>query len=58
MIKARIVPLGRRYMRLLRTDKERVGVAERWVRAVLMVVPFFAVVPVVDPCRIMGTADR
>ena len=43
MIKALILPLGRRYMRLLHTDKEHVGVAERWVRALLMIVPFFAV---------------
>jgi FkbM family methyltransferase len=44
MIEARIVALWRRYLRFLRTDKESVGVAERWVRTVLLVVPFFAVV--------------
>ncbi|BBY45792.1 class I SAM-dependent methyltransferase [Mycolicibacterium celeriflavum] len=43
MIKALILPLGRRYMRLLHTDKEDVGVVGRWVRALLMIVPFFAV---------------
>lgn len=43
MIKALILPLGRRYMRLLHTDKEQVGLTGRWVRAVLMIGPFFAV---------------
>ena len=28
-------------MRFLRTDKVRVGVAERWVRALLLIVPFY-----------------
>jgi len=36
MIEARILALWRWYIRLLRTDKERVGLAERWVRALLM----------------------
>ena len=43
MIGARIVALWRGYIRFLRTDKERVGVAERWVRALLLIVPFFVV---------------
>jgi FkbM family methyltransferase len=43
MIERRIVALWRRYIRLLRTDNERVGVAERWVRALLLIVPYFAV---------------
>ena len=43
MIEARILALWRGYMRFLRTDKERVGVAERWVRALLLIVPFFVV---------------
>jgi FkbM family methyltransferase len=42
MIEVRIIPLWRRYMRLLRTDKERVGVAERLVRALLLIVPYYA----------------
>ena len=42
MIEARIVALWRRYIRLLRTDKERVGVAERCVRGLLVVVPYYA----------------
>jgi FkbM family methyltransferase len=40
MIEALIVALWRRYVRLLRTDKEHVGVAERWVRTWLLIVPF------------------
>jgi FkbM family methyltransferase len=32
------------YIRFLRTDKERVGVAERWVRALLLIVPYYVVV--------------
>ncbi|RAV13511.1 FkbM family methyltransferase [Mycolicibacterium sp. GF69] len=43
MIDALILSVSRRYMRLLQTDKERVGVAERWMRALLLVVPFYAV---------------
>jgi hypothetical protein len=43
MIEARILALWRGCIRFLRTDKERVGVAERWVRALLLMVPFFAV---------------
>jgi FkbM family methyltransferase len=41
MIEARIVALWRGYMRILRTDKERVGASERLVRALLVVVPYF-----------------
>jgi FkbM family methyltransferase len=44
MIEALILALWRGYIRLLRTDKEHVGVAERWVRALLLVVPFYVVV--------------
>jgi hypothetical protein len=42
MIEARIVALWRGYIRFLCTDKERVGVAERWVRALLLIVPYVA----------------
>src|ERR1700757_5463861 len=42
MIEARILALWRRYLRFLQTDKERVGVAERWLRA-LLIVPSIAV---------------
>lgn len=43
MIEARIVALWRGYIRFLRTDKEHVGVAERWVRALLLIVPYWVV---------------
>jgi FkbM family methyltransferase len=43
VIEERIVALWREYIRFLRTDKERVGVAERWVRALLLIVPYFIV---------------
>jgi hypothetical protein len=43
MIEARILALWRGYIRFLRTDKERVDVAERWVRALLLIVPYFVV---------------
>jgi hypothetical protein len=43
VIEARIVALWRGYIRFLRTDKERVGVAERWVRALLLIVPYLVV---------------
>ena len=36
MIEARILALWRAYLRFLRTDKERVGVVERWVRGLLL----------------------
>lgn len=39
-----MVALWRRYLRFLRTDKERVGVVERWVRALLLIVPFLAAI--------------
>jgi FkbM family methyltransferase len=42
MVETLIVALWRGYIRLLRTDKERVGVIERWVRA-LLIVPSVAV---------------
>lgn len=44
MIEARIVALWRAYVRLLRTDSERVGVLERWVRASALIVPFAAAI--------------
>ena len=40
MIQASILALLRGYIRFLRTEKERVGVAERWVRALLLIVPY------------------
>ena len=43
VIEERIVALWREYIRFLRTDRERVGVAERWVRALLLIVPYFVV---------------
>jgi FkbM family methyltransferase len=43
MIDARIAALWRGYIRLLRTDKEHVGVAERIARGLLVVVPYYAV---------------
>ena len=43
MIEERIVALWRGYIRFLRTDKEHVGVAERWVRALLLIVPYLVV---------------
>src|SRR6201999_2213467 len=43
MIEALILALWRGYIRLLRTDKEHVGVAERIVRGLLVVVPYYAV---------------
>lgn len=36
--------LWRRYLRLLRTEKERVGIIERWMRASALIVPFLAAV--------------
>jgi FkbM family methyltransferase len=44
MIEARIVALWRGYIRLLCTDKEHVGIAERWVRALLLIVPLYVMV--------------
>jgi FkbM family methyltransferase len=43
MIEALILAMLRRYIRFLRTDKERVGVAERWVRGLLLIVPYSVV---------------
>lgn len=43
MIDALILSVSRRYMRFLQTDKQRVGNAERWMRALLLIVPFYAV---------------
>ena len=43
MIEAGIVALWRGYIQSLRTDKEHVGVAERIVRGLLVVVPYYAV---------------
>ena len=44
MIEARVVALWRGYVRLLRTDKERVGGVERWLRASALIVPFLAAI--------------
>jgi FkbM family methyltransferase len=44
MIEARVVALWRGYVRLLRTDKERVGAIERWLRASALIVPFLAAI--------------
>ncbi|WP_083662857.1 FkbM family methyltransferase [Mycobacterium sp. IS-2888] len=44
MIGARILGLWRWYIRFLRTGKERVGLTERWVRALLLIVPYYGVV--------------
>lgn len=38
-----LMAVWRRYMRFLRTDREHVGIAERWVRALLLIVPFCVV---------------
>jgi FkbM family methyltransferase len=43
MIEAQILALWRGCIRFLRTDKERVGVAERWVRVLLLIVPYYVV---------------
>jgi FkbM family methyltransferase len=43
MIEARIVALWRKYIQFLRTDKEHVGVAERLVRGLPVVLPYYAV---------------
>jgi FkbM family methyltransferase len=40
MIEALILALWRWYVRLLSTDKEHVGIAERWIRGVLLVLPY------------------
>jgi FkbM family methyltransferase len=37
------VNLWRSYIRFLRTDKQHVGVIERWVRALLLIVPYFII---------------
>ncbi|EUA56828.1 methyltransferase domain protein [Mycobacterium xenopi 4042] len=42
IIRARTVALWRASIRLLRTDKERVSSAERWIRALLLIVPYYA----------------
>lgn len=43
MIQTRVVALWRDYIRFLRTDKERVGTAERCLRGLLVVVPYYAI---------------
>lgn len=43
MILARILRLWRWYIRFLRTGKERVPLTERWVRALLLIVPYYVV---------------
>ena len=64
MIEARIVALWRGYVRFLRTDKEHVGIAERWVRALLLIVPLYVMVlPLLiraalwRPLTIVGTTE-
>lgn len=59
-----IVALWRRYIRFLRTDKEHVGVVERWVRALLLIVPYYVVslallarVTLWRPLTVDGTTD-
>jgi FkbM family methyltransferase len=54
VIEERIVAQWREYARFLRTDKERVGVAERWVRALLLIVPYL----VVDTLLLIRAAVR
>jgi len=44
MIEARIVALWRGYLRFLCTEKERVSVVERWMRGLLLIVPFLAMI--------------
>jgi FkbM family methyltransferase len=48
MIEARIVALWQRYIRLLRTEKERVGITERLARALLLVVPYYVLTLLLD----------
>jgi FkbM family methyltransferase len=50
-----IVALWRRYVRLLRTDKQRVGVAGRWLRALLLLAPS---VPVFVLLRVRAAVGR
>jgi hypothetical protein len=40
MIKALILPLCRACLQFLRTDKERVGAIERFVRAMILLLPY------------------
>lgn len=44
MVEVRVIEMWRVYIRTLRTDKERVGIAERWVRATLLILPYVVVV--------------
>jgi FkbM family methyltransferase len=44
MIEARVVALWRWYMRLLHTEKEHVGVVQRWVRALLLFLPYYVMI--------------
>ncbi len=55
MIEARILGLWRWYIRFLRTGKERVGLTERWVRALLLIVPYYGVaVPLLIRAALWG----
>lgn len=64
MIKVLILPLCRTCVRLLRTDKEQVGGVERFVRAVLLLVPYGALLVLLrlrlalwGPLTVNGTTD-
>jgi FkbM family methyltransferase len=64
MIEALILALWRWYIRFLRTDKERVGVAERWVRALLLIMPYLVVILLLSiraalwrPLTVDGTSE-
>jgi FkbM family methyltransferase len=64
MIKALVLPLCRGYLRFLRTDKERVGGVERCVRALLLLLPYGALLVLLrirlalwGPLTVDGTTD-
>jgi FkbM family methyltransferase len=55
MIEGRFIALWRGCIRSLRTDKKLVGVAERWVRALLLIVPYLVVaVPLYIRAAVLG----
>lgn len=43
MLDELILPQWRRYIRFLQTNKKSISAAERWVRALLLIIPFYAV---------------